>query len=132
MCSRPKRGPPEALRPGAVDLRLVLMRRGSVPAPPVDRLHSVSQPGAHGIFQDEPRFQYWYPALVTGLKIAVVKDSHANLNFGFAWGKASRGFYIELQRVVLSVTRGCGACATTWRRISPAHVHRHEPLPRGP
>lgn len=58
-------------------------------------LHSVSQPGAKGIFQDEPRFQYWYPALLAGVKVAVVKESHANLNFDFAWGKASRGFYIN-------------------------------------
>ena len=58
-------------------------------------LHSVSQPGAHGIFQDAPRFQYWYPAILVGLKIAVVKESHANLNFDLAFGKASSGFYIN-------------------------------------
>jgi Omp85 superfamily domain len=83
----------KALLYGEAELRVLLWEwlgaSGGV------NLHSVSQPGANGIFQDEPRFQYWYPALVAGLKIAVVKDSHANLNFDFAWGKASSGFYIN-------------------------------------
>jgi len=36
------------------------------------------------------------PGTSTRSKIAVVKDSHANLSFNFAWGKASRGFYINV------------------------------------
>ncbi len=58
-------------------------------------VHSASQPDAHGIFQDEPRFHYWYPGFVAGLKVAVLRESRANLNFDLAWGKASNGFYIN-------------------------------------
>ena len=58
-------------------------------------LHSVSQPYANGIFQDEPRFQYWYPAIVASAKVTVLKESHANLNFDFGWGRGGSGFYLN-------------------------------------
>lgn len=83
----------KALLYGEAEVRMLLWEWLGVAAGV--NLHSASQPGANGVFQDNPRFQYWSPALLVGFKVAVMKESRANLNFDLAWGRDNRGFYIN-------------------------------------
>ena len=62
-------------------------------------VHSAGQPDASGIFIDEPRFQYWSPAVVAGARILVVKPTRSNLAIDFAWGKDSNGVYVNFAEV---------------------------------
>ncbi|HTU02530.1 MAG TPA: hypothetical protein VMG58_11965, partial [Candidatus Sulfotelmatobacter sp.] len=58
-------------------------------------VHSAAQPGANGVFQDEPRFQYWSPAVVVGMRLLIVKPSRSNVCLDFALGRQSHGVYLN-------------------------------------
>ena len=58
--------------------------------------HSVSQPEANGILNDEPRFQYWWPSVVVGARILALKATHSNVCIDFAFGKnGQNGVYFN-------------------------------------
>jgi hypothetical protein len=58
--------------------------------------HSASQPDASGILKDEPRFQYWWPAVVVGARILAVKATHSNVAIDFAFGRnGQNGVYFN-------------------------------------
>ena len=59
-------------------------------------VHSASQPDANGILVDEPRFQYWWPALVVGLRILVVWPTRSNICIDFGLGRiGQKGVYLN-------------------------------------
>jgi hypothetical protein len=59
-------------------------------------LHSVAQPNARGVLVDEPRFQYWWPALVVGARLLAVRETRSNLTVDFAVGKEGQhGVYVN-------------------------------------
>lgn len=59
-------------------------------------LHSASQPNARGVFEDEPRFVYWKPAVVAGLRILVTRETRSAITLDAAWGRDSqRGVYLN-------------------------------------
>jgi hypothetical protein len=62
-------------------------------------VHSAGEPGASGIFSDNPRFVYWSPAVVVGARILVVKPTLSNVTIDFAWGKHSNGIYFNFAEV---------------------------------
>ena len=59
-------------------------------------VHSASQPDARGILHDEPRFVYWKPAVVAGLRILVTKETRSNVAVDVAFGRdGQRGIYLN-------------------------------------
>ena len=62
-------------------------------------VHSAGEPGQQGIFSDQPRFQYWSPAVVVGARVLVVKPTRSNVTIDFAWGRDSHGIYFNFAEV---------------------------------
>ncbi|HEU4384266.1 MAG TPA: hypothetical protein VFR85_12315, partial [Anaeromyxobacteraceae bacterium] len=59
-------------------------------------VHSASQPDARGILHDEPRFVYWKPAVVAGLRILVTRETRSAVAIDLAWGEdRQRGVYLN-------------------------------------
>jgi len=58
-------------------------------------VHSAGEPNAQGIFVDDPRFQYWSPAVVVGARILVVKPTRSNVCIDFAWGTTGSAIYFN-------------------------------------
>ncbi len=59
-------------------------------------VHSAGQPDAKGVLVDEPRFQYWYPSVVAGLRLLAVSQTRSNVCLDFAVGtQGQKGFYIN-------------------------------------
>jgi hypothetical protein len=59
-------------------------------------IHSVSDPDGRGIFGDNPRFRYWYPAVTGGLRLLIVRETHANLCLDYGVGiQGQHGFYLS-------------------------------------
>src|SRR5262249_2117091 len=83
----------KSLAYGEAELRYTLWEWFGVIA--AGNVHSAAEPGAGGIFGDDPRFQHWSPAVVIGARILVVKPTRSNLCVDFAWGKQSNGIYVN-------------------------------------
>jgi hypothetical protein len=79
---------------GEAELRFVIWQwLGAVAGVNV---HSVSDPSAHGIFGDNPRFRYWYPAVTAGLRLLIVRETHSNLCLDYGVGlQGQKGFYVS-------------------------------------
>ena len=79
---------------GEAELRFVIWEwLGAVAGANV---HSISDPDGHGIFGDNPRFRYWYPAVTGGLRLLIVRETHANLCLDYGVGKqGQQGFYLS-------------------------------------
>jgi hypothetical protein len=60
-------------------------------------IHSVSEPGATGQAEDKPRFIYWSPAFVVGLRAMISRFSLSNLTLDFGWAPSgSTGVYLNV------------------------------------
>jgi len=59
-------------------------------------VHSVTGSKGRGILGDEVHFEYWYPAVTTGLRLLIVRETHANLCLDYGVGKQGQhGFYLS-------------------------------------
>lgn len=59
-------------------------------------LHSASEPDAQGVLHDEPRFVYWKPAVVAGLRILVTRATRSAVAIDVAWARdGQRGVYLN-------------------------------------
>ena len=59
-------------------------------------VHSVSGAQGRGFLGDELHFEYWYPAVTGGLRLLIVRETHANLCLDYGVGtQGQRGFYLS-------------------------------------
>jgi hypothetical protein len=59
-------------------------------------VHSVSGAQGRGLLGDELHFEYWYPAVTGGLRVLIVRETHANLCLDYGVGvQGQRGFYLS-------------------------------------
>jgi hypothetical protein len=59
-------------------------------------VHSVTGSSGRGILGDKLHFQYWYPAVTGGLRLLIVRETHANLCLDYGVGlQGQRGFYLS-------------------------------------
>jgi hypothetical protein len=59
-------------------------------------VHSVSGARGRGLLGDELHFEYWYPAVTGGLRVLIVRETHANLCLDYGVGvQGQRGFYLS-------------------------------------
>jgi hypothetical protein len=59
-------------------------------------VHSVTGSKGRGILGDELHFEYWYPAVTGGLRLLIVRETHANLCLDYGVGvQGQRGFYLS-------------------------------------
>ncbi len=79
---------------GEAELRFVIWQwLGAVAGVNV---HSVTGSKAHGFLGDELHFEYWYPAVTAGLRLLIVRETHANLCLDYGVGvQGQRGFYLS-------------------------------------
>jgi hypothetical protein len=84
----------KALLFGEAELRFVIWEwLGAVAGVNV---HSASEPDAQGVASDEPRFRHWWPSVVVGARILVVKATHSNVCIDFAFGRDGQsGIYFN-------------------------------------
>jgi hypothetical protein len=60
-------------------------------------IHSVSEPGAQGQAEDQPRFIFWNPAFVAGLRAMISRASLQNLTLDFGvTPSGSTGVYLNV------------------------------------
>jgi hypothetical protein len=59
-------------------------------------VHSVTGSKGRGILGDELHFDYWYPAVTGGLRLLIVRETHANLCLDYGLGRQGQhGFYLS-------------------------------------
>jgi hypothetical protein len=59
-------------------------------------VHSVTGSKGRGFLGDELHFEYWYPAVTGGLRLLIVRETHANLCLDYGVGvQGQRGFYLS-------------------------------------
>ena len=59
-------------------------------------VHSVTGSKGRGILGDELHFEYWYPAVTAGLRLLIVRETHANLCLDYGVGlQGQHGFYLS-------------------------------------
>jgi Omp85 superfamily domain len=79
---------------GEAELRFVIWQwLGAVAGVNV---HSVTGASGRGILGDKLHFEYWYPAVTGGLRLLIVRETHANLCLDYGVGlQGQRGFYLS-------------------------------------